>query len=297
MSAVVRGAHDRRRIAPVNVFSVDVEDWFQAEVYAKTIPRAEWPRLPLRVHKTTRELLDLLAKRRVRATFFVLGTIADRAPELVRDIASGGHEIASHGWSHRPIWTMSRAEFRDEIISSRQLLQSISGQSVIGYRAPTFSVTKLTLWALEELSLAGYQYDSSIFPIRHDRYGISDAPLAIHGRESGLWEIPLSVLKIGSARLPFGGGGYLRLYPLKLTRFAIRRLNLSGRPTVVYVHPWELDIEQPRPPLAWLARFRHSVNIEKNAAKLGVLLEEFRFGTCADALSVAGMSRSALEPR
>jgi polysaccharide deacetylase family protein (PEP-CTERM system associated) len=293
LSIVAAMSDDRSDVT--NVLSIDVEDWFHAEVYSKVIPRATWPSLPLRVHKTTRALLALLAEANTRATFFVLGTIAERAPELVTEIASAGHEIASHGWSHRPIWEMSPTEFREEIVASRQLLQRISNQLVVGYRAPTFSITKRTLWALEELALAGYRYDSSIFPIRHDRYGIPDAPLTIHRGSSGLWEIPMSVVNVGPVRLPFGGGGYLRLYPLSMTKLATRHLNSDGNPVIVYVHPWEFDIEQPRPVVSRIARFRHTVNIKENATKLARLLAEFRFDTCAAALLRAGMPTGSID--
>ncbi|HEX4629253.1 MAG TPA: polysaccharide deacetylase family protein [Gemmatimonadales bacterium] len=193
-----------------HVLSIDVEDWFQVENYAQAIPREQWPRCELRVADNVRRLLDLLGAADVRATFFVLGWLAARLPDLVRDIALAGHEIASHGWSHAPIWTLSERAFFDEVSRSRALLEDLSGQPVIGYRAPTFSVTRPTRWALQLLRRAGYRYDSSIFPVRHDRYGIPDAPTTLY-REDGIWEVPLSVLEFRKLRLPVGGGGYFRL--------------------------------------------------------------------------------------
>src|SRR5258708_3271608 len=225
---------------------IDVEDWFQVENYAETIPREQWPRCELRVADNVTRLLDLLTAADVRATFFVLGWVAERLPDLVRDIARAGHEVASHGWSHTPIWHLSEAAFADEVSRSRVLLEELSGQPVIGYRAPTFSITTSTVWALEVLRRAGYRYDSSIFPVRHNRYGIPDAPTTLHRRACGIWEVPPAVLELGGARLPVAGGGYLRLYPLWLTRWAIHRLERAGRPAVGYLHPWEFDPGQPR---------------------------------------------------
>jgi len=200
-----------------NIFTIDVEDWFQVENYASVIERDRWPELELRVEANVDRLLALLAAKDVRATFFILGWVAERVPELVRRVARAGHEVASHGWSHRPIWNLTREQFAQEVRRSRELLCKLSGQDVTGYRAPTFSITRETLWALESLAAAGYRYDSSIFPVHHDRYGIPDAPLAIHRRDEGLWEVPLSVFQAGSLRLPVAGGGYLRLYPRALT--------------------------------------------------------------------------------
>jgi polysaccharide deacetylase family protein (PEP-CTERM system associated) len=272
------------------VLSIDVEDWFQVENYAHTIPREQWPRCELRVANNVRRLLDLLTAADVRATFFVLGWVAERLPELVRDIARAGHEVASHGWSHTPIWRLSEAAFADEVSRSRALLEELSGQPVIGYRAPTFSITTSTVWALEVLRRAGYAYDSSIFPVRHDRYGIADAPTTVHRRAGGIWELPLAVLELGGARLPVAGGGYFRLYPLSLTRWAIRRLERAGRPAVVYMHPWEFDPGQPRVRgLGPLRAFRHRVGIGRNARKLVSLLREFRFAPARTVLEQLGV--------
>ncbi len=273
-----------------HVLSIDVEDWFQVENYAQVIAREAWPRCELRVADNVQRLLDLLAAAQVRATFFVLGWVAERLPDLVRDIARAGHEVASHGWSHTPIWRLSEAAFSDEVSRSRALLEELSGQPVIGYRAPTCSVTRSTLWALRALHRAGYRYDSSIFPVHHDRYGIPDAPTAVHRRAEGIWEVPLSVLELRGARLPVAGGGYFRLYPLWLTRWAIRRLERTGRPAVVYLHPWEFDPGQPRVRgLGLLRAFRHRVGIAQNARKLVRLLREFRFAPARTVLEELGV--------
>ena len=279
------------------MLSVDVEDWFQVENYAHAIPRHEWPRCELRVADNVRRLLDLFALADARATFFVLGWVAERLPDLVRDIARAGHEVASHGWSHTPLWTLSQDAFLDEVSRSRVLLEQLSGQPVLGYRAPTFSVTKRTLWALRVLGRAGYRYDSSIFPVHHDRYGIPEAPTGIHRRAEGIWEVPLSVLELPAARLPVAGGGYFRLYPLWLTRWAIRRLERAGRPAVVYLHPWEFDTGQPRVRgVGPLRTFRHRVGIGRNARKLARLLREFRFAPVRTVLEQLGVALEVATP-
>jgi polysaccharide deacetylase family protein (PEP-CTERM system associated) len=262
----------------LNVISVDVEDWFQVEAYAGCIPRESWHEFPLRVAANVHRLLDLFAAVDVRATFFVLGWVAERTPDLIRQIAIAGHEIASHGWSHTPAWGLTREQFTEEAMKSRALLQALTGQPVNGYRAPTFSVTTDTIWALECLVKAGYEYDSSVFPVHHDRYGIPDAPLEIHRRPEGLWELPLSVLDLGGYHLPVAGGGYFRLYPRFLTAAAIRRANASGRPAIVYVHPWEFDPDQPRVAgVSALSAWRHHVGIGRNLEKLKRVLLDLSF--------------------
>lgn len=272
-----------------HVLSIDVEDWFQVENFAQAIPREDWPRCELRVANNVNRLLELLAGADTHATFFVLGWVAERFPDLVRSIARAGHEVASHGWTHTPIWRLSRADFFDEVTRSRALLEELGGRTVIGYRAPTFSVTAETLWALGELRRAGYRYDSSVFPVHHDRYGIPDAPTAAHRREEGIWELPLSVFELGTARLPLAGGGYFRLYPLWFTRWGIRRLERAGRPAVVYLHPWEFDPGQPRVPgVGVLRTFRHRVGLGRNAGKLRSLLKEFRFAPARTVLEELG---------
>lgn len=273
-----------------NIISVDLEDWFQVEAFAGLIPRDRWETLERRLHAPTRRLLDLFEAKGIRATFFVLGWIAEREPELVQEIARRGHEIASHGWSHAALWNLDRQSFAGEAARSRQLLEQITGRPVLGFRAPTFSITRDRLWALEVLAECGYRYDSSIFPVHHDRYGIPDAPLEIH-RRGDLWEVPMSVLPLGSYRLPVAGGGYFRIFPLGLTCHAIRKMNAAGRPAVVYLHPWEFDPDQPRwPGVGRLTRLRHHAGIGRNFTKLTQLVERFRFGSAAEVLEAKGMA-------
>lgn len=273
---------------PKNLLTVDVEDWFQVEAYAKLIDRSSWDHRELRIESNVHLLLDLFDRHQVKATFFILGWVAERLPHLVREIGAAGHEIGSHGWSHQPIWRLTPEEFRDEARRSRALLCDLSGQGVHGYRAPTFSITKPTLWALEQLAAQGYRYDSSIYPIRHDRYGIREAPLHIHWRPEGIWEIPMSVLQFGPLQFPIAGGGYLRLYPRWLTEHGIRSCNAAGRAAVVYVHPWEFDPGQPRVVGArWKTSLRHRVGLRKNLKKLAALLRSFQFGTAQEAISAA----------
>jgi len=274
---------------PRNILSVDVEDWFQVENYSRFVSRSTWPELELRVVENVRSLLQLFGRASVRATFFVLGWIAERVPELVREMAEAGHEIASHGWSHTPLWALTPDAFAEEVRSSRALLRDLSGQPVYGYRAPTFSVTERTQWSIRILVDAGYQYDSSIYPVRHDRYGIPAAPLEIHRRAEGIWEIPASVVQLGRLRVPVAGGGYLRLYPRTLTLWAIKRINRSGRPAVVYVHPWEFDPGQPHVPGIGLFReFRHHVGIRRNYRKLAALLSDLPFAPVKEVLAEIG---------
>jgi len=262
--------------AVTNFLSVDLEDYLHAESLAGVV-RGEWGRWPSRLEGATERLLALLAEAGVRATFFCLGWAAERHPWLVRRIASQGHEIASHGYSHRPLWELEPDSFRQEVRRSKRLLEDISGQEVIGYRAPTFSVVHQTLWALSVLAEEGYRYDSSIFPVRHDRYGIPRAPRFIHRRD-GLWEIPPATVRLLGTNVPVAGGGYLRLLPFGFLRWALRRINRrEGHPFVLYVHPWELDPDQPRLPVGGLNALRHYRGLDRAEERLRRLLGEFRF--------------------
>lgn len=277
-----------------NVISVDVEEWFHVEAFAPHLPRTEWDQLERRARRNMEELLELFEKHRVQCTFFVLGWLAERDPGLVRAMAAAGHEIASHGWSHRPVWDLSPAQFLDEATRSKQLLEELSGSPVLGYRAPTFSITKKTLWALAALREAGYAYDSSIFPVIHDRYGIPDAPLDLYRHEAGIWEMPMSVMELWRYRLPIGGGGYFRLFPYALTRKAIAVMNAMGRPAIVYLHPWEFDPDQPRPAgIGAATRLRHYSGIRQNLAKLERLLGDFRFTTARDVLGLSSEAQQS----
>lgn len=268
-----------------HVLTVDVEEYFQVEAFAKYVDKRDWDRYPSRVEAPTARLLDLLAAHRAQGTFFVLGWLAERKPDLVRRIAASGHEIGSHGFGHTMITKMTPEEFRQDIRKSKTILEEITGRAVIGYRAPTFSIMKKTSWAHAVLSEEGYRYSSSVFPVRHDRYGwpeFGDEPRNVAPREGGgLWEVPLSVGSIGPIRVPFGGGGYLRSYPFFLTRRLLRDRVRDGRPVVVYVHPWELDANQPTIRAPFLRRLRHWVGISRMEERLTELLRSMRFGSVA----------------
>ena len=267
-----------------NAFTVDVEDYFQVEGFAGVIDRQSWDGYDTRVQANTAALLEILARRGTRATFFVLGWVARKHPGLVRELAAAGHEIACHGMSHRLIYTQTPAEFRQETRDAKALLEDLCQRPVIGYRAATYSITRKSLWALDVLCEEGFQYDSSIFPMRHDRYGIHDAEPRPHvlvtpagGR---LVEFPISVLRYGPVKLPVAGGGYFRLFPYWLTRWGLRRLNRQAQEFVFYVHPWEVDPGQPRIRAAGaLSRFRHYRNLDRCARRLDRLLGEFDFDT------------------
>ncbi len=297
--------------------TVDVEDYYQVSAFERVVARERWPEYESRVAANTDRLLGIFAESGVRATFFVLGWVAERDASIVRRIAAAGHEIASHGYGHRLVYDQKPEEFRDDVRRGRALLQEASGQPVMGYRAPSFSITERSLWALDILIEEGFTYDASIFPIRHDRYGIPDAPrhpfwvsegveksgvaraskagngcwpasASGYGEASrpsdrpGLLEIPGSTIRLAGLNLPVGGGGYFRILPYWWTRTGIRRLNeKEGRPAIVYLHPWEVDPKQPRLAGSPLSRFRHYRNLEETEARLRRLLADFRFGPIA----------------
>ena len=266
----------------LNALSIDVEEHFQVTAFDALISRDEWPNLPTRVIASTRRILDLLDEFSTHATFFVLGWVADRHPALVREIADRGHEIASHGYWHRLVYRQTPDEFREDVARSREAIdRACPGVRVLGYRAPTFSITDASRWAWPILTELGFQYDSSVFPTSlHDRYGISRAERFAHAVTPGLWEFPLSVYRRLGISLPVAGGGYFRLYPLWLTRRAIASINAQPQPANVYLHPWEFDPDQPRVRgLRASARFRHYVNLHKTENRLRSLLTHFRFGT------------------
>jgi len=273
-----------------NAFTVDVEDYFQVEGFAGVIDRSSWDGFGTRVQANTNALLELLASHGTSATFFVLGWVARKHPEIVREIAASGHEIASHGMSHRLIYTQTPAEFRQETRDSKALLEDLCQKPVIGYRAATYSITRKSLWALDILCEEGFRYDSSIFPMRHDRYGIHDAEPKPHilttPGGNRLVEFPISVLRYGKAKIPVAGGGYFRLFPYWLTRWGLRQLNLQNQEFVFYVHPWEIDSAQPRiKDAGLLSRFRHYLNLDRCARRLGQLLSDFEFDTMHNILA------------
>lgn len=262
-----------------NALSVDVEDYFHAS--ALRIPMERWDEQEQRVVRNTLELLEILSETGTKATFFVLGWLGEREPSLVRSIAREGHEIACHGYSHKLIYKQTRTEFSEETRRAKHVLEQIIGGPVHGYRAASFSIVDASKWALQVIAEAGFSYDSSIFPVRHDRYGIPDADPKPHrlslanGQE--LIELPATVVDVGPLRLPVAGGGYFRLYPYPFTRWAMRRVNSSGRPSIVYIHPWEIDTAQPRARVGVLTRFRHYVNIGKVRQRLRRLVRDFDF--------------------
>lgn len=277
-----------------NAFTIDVEDYYQVEAFAKVVARSSWESYESRVQDNTKILLDLLDTHAVKGTFFILGWVAQRHPELVKDIASRGHEIASHGMSHTLVYTQSKEVFRAETRDSKALLEDISQCPVVGYRAATYSITQKSLWALDILADLGFQYDSSIFPVHHDHYGVPGAPRAPHVLRTpagySLVEFPLSTKQLWFYRLPVSGGGYFRLFPYSVTRAALRSINDNeNTPFIFYVHPWEIDPRQPRIQAKWTSRFRHYNNLDRCWPRLQCLLKDFEFTTAKDVLTAAGL--------
>ena len=269
----------------LNAFSVDVEDYFQVGAFANTISPKDWHMWTPRVADNTQRILALLdsAPQPIKATFFVLGWIAERFPELVPEIVRQGHEIASHGYGHQLVYTQTEEEFREDVRSARKILQDQSGQFVVGYRAPSFSITQRTPWAHRVLVEEGYTYDSSVFPIYHDLHGNPGAPREIHTIQTvagSIIEFPPAVITRFGKNIPTGGGGYFRFFPYFLTARWLKEINRQGKPFVFYVHPWEIDSEQPRVPAAPLkSRFRHYLNLHRTADRLKKLFQDFTFTT------------------
>ena len=264
-----------------NAMTVDVEDYFQVSAFEHHIDRAEWPHLPSRVEANVDRVLALLSEAGAKATFFTLGWIAERYPQMVRAIVAAGHELASHGYAHWRASAQTRAQFGHDITVSKALLEQIAGVPVRGYRAPCFSIGPKNLWALDILHEAGYAYSSSIYPIRHDHYGTPDAPRFAHrpSGQDGLLELPLSTVRIASRNWPAAGGGYFRLIPYWLARRLILRINQQdGQPAIFYFHPWELDPTQPRQSgLNWQTRTRHYLNLHRMEQRLTRLLHDFKW--------------------
>ncbi|MEG0821752.1 MAG: DUF3473 domain-containing protein [Burkholderiaceae bacterium] len=262
-----------------NALSIDVEDWFQVSAFAPHIDRSDWERLPCRVERNVERLLERLDQHGAQATFFTLGWIAERYPQLVRRIVAAGHELASHGYSHLRASEQSREEFRADIGRARALLQDIGQVPVEGYRAPSFSIGAGNLWAFDELAAAGHRYSSSVYPVAHDHYGMPGAPRFAWRTESGLLEIPVTTARLAGRNWPAGGGGYFRLAPYAVSRWAIARVNQTDRRAAIfYLHPWEIDPGQPRVKGASAkARFRHYLNLDRTEARLCRLLADFRW--------------------
>lgn len=269
----------------VNAMTVDVEDYFQVSAFEAHVDKAQWQTLPRRVEDNTLRILDLFSQHRVKGTFFTLGWIAERYPSLVKNIVAAGHEIASHGWEHVRVSTQTPAEFRRDIERTRKLLQDLSGEPVLGYRAASYSIGASESWAWEQLAQAGYRYSSSIVPIRHDLYGIPDAPrFAFSTVDGQLLEIPITTVPIAGRNINCGGGGWFRLFPYAFSRWALSRVNtVDGQAGIFYFHPWEIDPQQPRPQgLGIRTRFRHYLNLEHTYGRLQRLLKDFHWGRMDD---------------
>jgi polysaccharide deacetylase family protein (PEP-CTERM system associated) len=285
------------KAAITNAFTIDVEDYYHVSALASAIPREQWSQRESRVAASTDRLLAMLDERRIKGTFFVLGWVADKVPELVKRIASQGHEVACHGYSHELIYRQTPGVFADETHRSKTLLEDLTGMPVIGYRAASFSITPRSRWALDTLIEQGFLYDSSIFPVRHDRYGMPGADRApgyVHAPSGGrIAEFPMSTAAFGPVRVPVSGGGYFRLLPYWFTRNGLRSINeRDGMPFTFYLHPWEIDVDQPRVEVGFVSRFRHYTNLSKCESRLRRLLTDFNFTTMRNVLRGRGLLSS-----
>jgi polysaccharide deacetylase family protein (PEP-CTERM system associated) len=273
-----------------NAMTVDVEDYFQVSAFDDVVARERWDGFESRVCRNTERLLDLFAASDVSATFFVLGWVAERFPGLVRRIASYGHEIACHGYGHQLVYLLTPAQFREDLRRAKRALEGACGREIRGYRAPSYSITSQSLWAFDALLEEGFVYDSSVFPIHHDRYGIPDAPrhpYVVQRVLGRLWEVPVATIRFGGQNVPIGGGGYFRLFPYAWTRRAISQVNGNeGRPVVFYLHPWEIDPEQPRLKGSLVSRFRHYQNLHRTEPRLRRLVADFRFTSISSLLAL-----------
>jgi polysaccharide deacetylase family protein (PEP-CTERM system associated) len=264
-----------------NAMSIDVEDYFQVSAFAPHIRREDWDSLPCRIERNVDLILGLLDEADARATFFTLGWIAERYPQVVRRIVDNGHELASHGYGHQRANELTPAQFRDDIGRAKRILEDIGGVAVRGYRAPSFSISRRNWWAVEELEQAGYAYSSSIYPVRHDHYGMPDAPRFPHrpNGAGGILELPPTTLPLWGRNLPAAGGGWFRLLPYGVSRWMLRRVNTQEQaPCMFYFHPWEVDAEQPRQRgISAKTRFRHYVNLQRMPGRLRRLLDDFEW--------------------
>ncbi len=267
-----------------NAMSIDVEDYFQVSAFKDVINPNTWDSFECRVERNVDLLLETLDRNDVKATFFTLGWVAKRYPNSVKRIVQAGHELASHGFGHQMITDLTPQSFRDDVVHAKKLLEDVGGVPVNGYRAPSFSIGYTTLWAHEILLEAGYMYSSSVYPIKHDLYGMPDAPRFGHRRPCGIAEIPATSVRVGERNFPAAGGGFFRLLPLQVSKKIIQRVNtIDQQPAVFYCHPWEFDPAQPRIPGASLkSRFRHYINLNNNLSKFDQLLKSFQWGTMQD---------------
>ena len=271
-----------------NILTVDVEDYFMVSAFSGIVKPENWDRFSNRVESNTMRVLDIFDRHDTRATFFILGWVAERYPQIVREIDRRGHEIACHSYRHKLVYDMTLEEFREDTGKAKDILEGIVGKRIYGYRAPSYSITKKSMWALEILRETGFLYDSSIFPIVHDRYGYPEFhrfPMVLETPSGGILEIPLSTIRIFNRNIPAVGGGYLRIFPLLFTEWAINSLNgKESKPAILYFHPWEIDADQPRINGSSLSMFRHYTNIGKTENRIDHLLKTFPFGSIADVL-------------
>ncbi len=274
-------------VAPMHCLSVDVEEHFQVTAFESPMRRRHWDQFESRVRSNTDRVLELFARHGIKATFFVLGWVAERTPRVVQAIIKEGHEVASHGFGHELITAQTTKQFRQDVRKTKGLLEDLTGQPVFGYRAPSFSINAETIWALSILAEEGYQYDSSMFPSQHGPNGACYHNPKVHRVETdrgGLWEVPPSTATVGWVRVPVAGGGYLRQFPFRLYSWLLDRAARQGHPLVMYLHPWELDPEQPRMAGSWVSRLRHYRNLARTETRLARILERYRFGTIRDVL-------------
>jgi polysaccharide deacetylase family protein (PEP-CTERM system associated) len=282
-----------------HAMTVDVEDYFHVSAFSKVIAPAQWPDWPSTVERNTYRLLDLFDEVGIKATFFVLGWVAERYPQLIHDIVARDHEIASHGYSHQLVYKQTPELFREETAKSKKILEDLSQRAIVGYRAASYSITRQSLWAIDILAELGFEWDSSIFPVYHDRYGIPDSPTRPYriqaANQRTLMEFPLTTAKVLGYSLPAAGGGYFRLYPYALSRHLFQRATVNGTtPAIFYLHPWEIDPDQPRVPGAGLlSNFRHYNNLARCLPRLKALLNEFPFGTVSESLQSFNLSTTA----
>lgn len=281
-----------------NALTIDVEDYFQVAALAEAVRQEDWHSMEYRVEANTHRLLSLLGRHNAKATFFTLGWVAEKSPELVRTIQKEGHEVASHGYSHQLIYNQTPDVFREETRRSKAILEDIIGEPVTGYRAASYSITNESRWALDILAEEGFVWDSSIFPVHHDRYGMPGTPRWPHTLTTDkgyqLAEFPLSTLKLPGYTLPIAGGGYFRLFPYWFSRWGLGSINRKGQPFVFYLHPWEVDPEQPRLDVKWFSRFRHYNNLDVCEERLSKLLGHFSFTTMSNVLRAQGVLNESL---
>ncbi len=270
-----------------NVISVDVEDYYQVSNFAHLVSFEQWGSHESRVSRNTALLLQVFEDYGIKATFFILGWVAEHYPKIVKDIAKAGHEIGTHGYQHRLVYDLGPAEFRADLRKSIDFIEQAAGTKVLGHRAPSFSITERSLWALDIMQEEGLLYDSSIFAVHHPRYGIPSAPRAPYEVRKGFWEFPMATVRLGNTNLPIAGGAYFRLYPYALTRRGLRSINREGLPAMIYLHPWEFDPGQPRMPASLQARLRHYTNLKRAEPRLRRLCQEFQFAPAAEVLKLS----------